>query len=164
MGHPSKFQRLSRLGSVTARHSSSGRQPNFAGLNRGRHLYSAWRPSRWALAHILVSSRISGIISTMRVERRACCYCFGPLCLNGRLRVVDRILLTVSWCGAGRPIPRLKARSHYRSKGQPPYRDLSRSTRGGEFASRVKSAIFQPVTSSFPSVSPATRILSLRNI
>jgi len=26
--HPCKFQRLSRLGSVTARHSSSGRQPN----------------------------------------------------------------------------------------------------------------------------------------
>jgi len=24
-------------------------------LNRGRHLYSAGRPSRWALAHILVS-------------------------------------------------------------------------------------------------------------
>jgi len=33
-------------------HSSSGRQPNFAALNRGRHLYSAGRPSRWALAHI----------------------------------------------------------------------------------------------------------------
>jgi len=33
---------------------SSGRQPNFAALNRGRHPYSAWRPSRWALAHILV--------------------------------------------------------------------------------------------------------------
>ena len=32
--------------------SSSGRQPNFAALNRGRHLYSAGRPSRWALAHI----------------------------------------------------------------------------------------------------------------
>ena len=30
----------------------SGRQPNFAALNRGRHLYSAGRPSRWALAHI----------------------------------------------------------------------------------------------------------------
>ena len=28
LGHPSKFQRVSRLGSVTARHSSSGRQPN----------------------------------------------------------------------------------------------------------------------------------------
>jgi len=32
--------------------SSSGRQPNFAVLNRGCHLYSAGRPSRWALAHI----------------------------------------------------------------------------------------------------------------
>jgi len=54
LGHPCKFQRLSRLGSVTARHSSSWRQPNFAALNRGRHLYLAGRPSRWALAHILV--------------------------------------------------------------------------------------------------------------
>ena len=50
--HPCKFQRVSRLGSVTARHSSSARQPNFAALNRGRHLYSAGRPSRWSLAHI----------------------------------------------------------------------------------------------------------------
>jgi len=38
---------------VLARHSGV-RQPNFAALNRGRHLCSAWRPSRWALAHILV--------------------------------------------------------------------------------------------------------------
>jgi len=52
MGHPCKFQRISRLGSVTARHSSSGRQSNFAALNRGRHLYSAGRSSRWASAHI----------------------------------------------------------------------------------------------------------------
>ena len=50
--YPCKFQLVSRLGSVTARHSSSGRQPNFAALNRGRYLYSAGRPSRWALAHI----------------------------------------------------------------------------------------------------------------
>ena len=55
LGHPSKFQRVSRLGSVTARHFSSVRQPNFAAMNRGRHLYSAGRPSRRALAHILVS-------------------------------------------------------------------------------------------------------------
>ena len=34
--------------------SSSGRQPNFAALNRRRHLCSAGRPSGWALAHILV--------------------------------------------------------------------------------------------------------------
>jgi len=45
---------LSYFGSITAQHSSSGRQPNFAALNRWRHLYSAGRPSRWALAHILV--------------------------------------------------------------------------------------------------------------
>ena len=51
-GNPTKFQRVSRLGSVTARHSSSGRQPNFAALNRGRHLRSTGRPSPWALAHI----------------------------------------------------------------------------------------------------------------
>jgi len=43
----------SNIGSVTARHSSSGRQPNFAALNRGRQLYSAGRPSRLALIHIL---------------------------------------------------------------------------------------------------------------
>jgi len=58
LGHPSKFKRVSRLGSVTALHSSSGRQPNFAALNRGRqprHLYSAGRSSRWALAYILAS-------------------------------------------------------------------------------------------------------------
>ena len=52
LGHPCEFQRVWRLGSITARHCSSGRQPNFAALNRGRHLYSAVRPSRWALAHI----------------------------------------------------------------------------------------------------------------
>ena len=33
---------------------STGREPNFAALNRGLHLYSAGRPSRRALAHILV--------------------------------------------------------------------------------------------------------------
>jgi len=48
LGHPCKFQRVSCLGSVTARHSSSGRQPNFAALNRGCLLYLAGRPSRWA--------------------------------------------------------------------------------------------------------------------
>jgi len=54
LGHLSKFQRVSRLGSVISQHSGSGRQPNFAAMNRGSHLYSAGRPSRWALAHILV--------------------------------------------------------------------------------------------------------------
>ena len=50
--HPCKFQQVSWQRDCTA--SSSGRQPNFAALNRGRHLCSAGRLSRWALAHILV--------------------------------------------------------------------------------------------------------------
>jgi len=56
---------LSYFGSVTARHCSSGRQPNFAELNRGRHLYSAGRPWHWALAHILV-------VNVMQLVRCAC--------------------------------------------------------------------------------------------
>ena len=60
LGHPSTFQRVSRFGSVTARHSSSERQPNFTALNRGRHLYLVGRPSCWALSHILVLTDIIG--------------------------------------------------------------------------------------------------------
>ena len=52
------------IGSVTARHSSSGRLPNFAAW------YKEWnygtfarRPSRWALAHILVSLNFNVILS-----------------------------------------------------------------------------------------------------
>jgi len=44
----------SPIGNVTALHSSSGCDTNFAALSTRRHLYSAWRPSRWALAYILV--------------------------------------------------------------------------------------------------------------
>jgi len=40
--------------SVTARHSSTGRQPNFVTFSTGHHLYSEWRPLCWASAHILV--------------------------------------------------------------------------------------------------------------
>jgi len=68
----SKFQSVLRLGSVTARHSSSGRQPNFAALNRGRHLYSAGRPSRWALAYMLVlfiTVQLIARVSTRRGRR-----------------------------------------------------------------------------------------------
>ena len=60
---------LSYIGSVTALHSSSGRQPNFAVLSTGRNLYSAWRPSRWALAHILVSSFFINFLLWFRAER-----------------------------------------------------------------------------------------------
>jgi len=56
-----KFQRVLHLGFVTAWHSSSGLQPNFVALSRGRRLYSARRPSRWASAHILVIIRSTRI-------------------------------------------------------------------------------------------------------
>ena len=52
------------IGSDTARHSSSRRHAaklwgvvqgmELENFRRGRHLYSAGRPSRWASAHILV--------------------------------------------------------------------------------------------------------------
>ena len=35
LGHPCKFQWVSHIGSVTARHSSSGRQPNFVHCSEG---------------------------------------------------------------------------------------------------------------------------------
>ena len=65
--HPCRFHRVSRLGSVTVRHSSSGRQPNFAALNRGCHLYSAWLPSRWALAHISSLKKVLMLLHKSRV-------------------------------------------------------------------------------------------------
>jgi len=52
-GTPANFSRFRVLAALVL-YSSSGRQPNFAALDRGRHLYSAGRPSRWALTHILV--------------------------------------------------------------------------------------------------------------
>ena len=69
LGHSSKFQRVSCLGSVTAWHASSGHPPNLAALNRERHLYSAGRPSRSALAHILVNKVFDVICVTIRLSR-----------------------------------------------------------------------------------------------
>ena len=72
LGHPCKFQRVSRLGSVTTRHSSrpSARQPNFVTLNRGCYLCSAGRPSRWAWAHISTS-----FFSSPNLSGRRCNAC-----------------------------------------------------------------------------------------
>ena len=66
---------FSYIGTVTAWHSSSGRQPNFAALNRGRHLYSAGRPSGWALAHI----------SSSDLE---CRYAYAELSVSHKLTVI----------------------------------------------------------------------------
>ena len=53
---------FSYIGSVTARHSAAGvaklrrgtRNGILWNFCRGRHIYSAWRPSPWTSAHILV--------------------------------------------------------------------------------------------------------------
>jgi len=62
LGHHCKFQHV-RILAVLLHGTSSGRQPNFAALNRGLQLYSAGRPSRWALVHI--SSLSLTIISSL---------------------------------------------------------------------------------------------------
>ena len=56
LGHASEFQRVSRLGSVTARHSSSRHEPNFAALNRGQggHYVGYW-PTFLVLLEFLFS-------------------------------------------------------------------------------------------------------------
>jgi len=56
--------------------SSSGRQPNFAALNRGCHLCSAGRPSGWALAHILVPV----CISFLPAWHCGSATSYGPIC------------------------------------------------------------------------------------
>ena len=50
-GTPANFNGF-RILAALLHGTSSGCQPNFVALNRGRHLYSAGQPSRWALAHI----------------------------------------------------------------------------------------------------------------
>jgi len=57
-GTPADFNGFRVLAALLHGTLVSGRQPNFAALNRRRHLYSAGRPSRWALAHILVLKSI----------------------------------------------------------------------------------------------------------
>jgi len=83
-GTPCKFQRVLRLDSVTARHCSSGRQPNFAALNRGRHLYSAGRPSRYALAHISSFVCFSVCLFVTLVNVRVCAHDFAKKALECR--------------------------------------------------------------------------------
>ena len=98
LGHPCKFQRISRLGSVTARHSS-GRQPNFAAFNRGRHLYSAGRPSRWALAHISSygyrSPLLSAHVGSVAVTKRRFTKRFQYECItvHGELETVLKVCM-----------------------------------------------------------------------
>jgi len=75
------LKQVSFLGSVTAQHSSSGHQPNFVALNRGHHLYLSGRPSRWALAHILIIITRWGIIKIINFKQIVC---YWYLCEIGK--------------------------------------------------------------------------------
>jgi len=65
---------LSYIGSVTALHSSSGRQPNFVASSRGRHLYLAGQP---ATAKLLIPSVVI-ILGTDSIPVRADRRCIFP--------------------------------------------------------------------------------------
>ena len=53
-GTPANFNGFPVLAALFHGSLVAGVSQTLAALNRGRHLYSAGRPSRWALAHILV--------------------------------------------------------------------------------------------------------------
>jgi len=59
-----EFQRVSRLGSVTARHSSIGRQPNFAALKEGAICIrqGGHHVGHWPTFLVLVSTRSTGTV------------------------------------------------------------------------------------------------------
>jgi len=63
-----------RAVTLPGRETHTGRQRNFAALNRGRHLYSVGRPSRWALAHILVLHALLQTTSPYYRNRNYACF------------------------------------------------------------------------------------------
>jgi len=66
LGHPCKFQQVSHLGASQT-----------AALSTGRHLYSGGRPSRWALAHILVVVYFDFLVKKYYLNS----FCNGCRCL-----------------------------------------------------------------------------------
>ena len=66
LGTPAHFNGF-RVLAVLLHGTSSGRQPNFAALNRGRHLFSAGRRLRWALTHILVTLSINRDLFALKI-------------------------------------------------------------------------------------------------
>jgi len=79
---------FSYIGTVTARHSSSGRQPNsvawyrernYGTFSEGATIYSTGRPSRWALAHILVIT-VKPHRSTTYIDEDYCYRSSSVLC------------------------------------------------------------------------------------
>jgi len=89
-GTPGNFNGFRVLAALL--HGTSGRQPNFEALNRGRHLYSAGRPSRWALAHILVCTYF------LHCTTIACFNLFLDPSTNMRIKIIN----TRMWADAQR--------------------------------------------------------------
>jgi len=76
-GTPANFNGFRVLVALLARQSSSERQPNFAALNRGRHLCLAGRPSCWAFGphSSCFSNAYSSIQSYISQEILCGCNC-----------------------------------------------------------------------------------------
>jgi len=65
-GTPANFSGFGVLAALLYGTLIVGVSQTFAALNRGRHLYSTGRPSRWALAHILVFNHLVSFIDGIR--------------------------------------------------------------------------------------------------
>jgi len=87
LGHPCKFWWVSRVGSVAARHSSSGRQPNFAASNKGRYLYSVFQRNG---EHICLRGHGTGS-GTFRIKLYLQRHC---TCRGQRLRPLTSFLIS----------------------------------------------------------------------
>jgi len=75
--------------------SSSGRQPNFAALNRGATY--AGRPSRWALTHILVRSNSAVVFNQSTIQGYS--WLHKPFFINTdniSVKVQDRYIIAMT--------------------------------------------------------------------
>jgi len=81
LGHPCKFQLVSRLGSVTARHSSSGRQPNCGVEQRAPPMFG-----RATITLGILVFQLFGHLLRPRVVQCATCPC-SPRVGNPRVGV-----------------------------------------------------------------------------
>ena len=86
---------------------SSGHQPNFAAFSRGRHLYSAGRPSRWASAHILVDVCLYVRMSIRSHFSKTTYLCYPRVWLDPLLTRDDtaiRNVISVLWMTSCLPV------------------------------------------------------------
>ena len=102
LGHPCKISTGFSSWQRYCTASSSGRQPNFAALNRGRHLYSAGRPSGWALAHISSCQSVASVpiilfASWRTVTRKSFENFIKMFCHETSLRTANTALIARWW-------------------------------------------------------------------